>query len=140
MLGFCMKKLSHILVKNLEVRKGCFISECTVLDLNCDRLRELQFGILYSYWSTLKLLPVLLFPWQKKQRILDHCFIPSLMSTTTQNFQMNIVSSHSSGGEQNFTHQMLSQASFLVSLVYVVKVFLQCQNLGLQFIRIRSWY
>ena len=51
------QKLSHILVKNLEVRKGCFFFECTMLDLNCDRLRKSQFGTL---WSTSKVLPVLL--------------------------------------------------------------------------------
>ena len=59
MSGFCTTNYHWF--KNLEVRKGCFIFECTVLDFNCDRLRESQFGILCLYWSTLKLLPVLLF-------------------------------------------------------------------------------
>ena len=64
--------MSHTLVKNLEVRKGCFIFECTVLDLNCDRLRESQFGTLCSYSLTLKVLPVLVSHGKKVYWIKSH--------------------------------------------------------------------
>ena len=86
--------MSHTLVKNLEVRKGCFIFECTVLDLNCDRLRELQFGTLCSYWLTLKVLPALVSHGKKKYTGSSRMLRLSLMGLAAHAFTYEKSSVH----------------------------------------------
>ena len=131
MSGFCTTNYQEIChafwFKNLEVRKGCFIFECTVLDLNCDRLRESQFGILCSYWSTLKLLPVLLFCGKRPYIESTHTFYPipnGPCSTCLQLWQSSLVC-----GSVN----LIRDAPTVMSISHSVGVYVHyvCRNIFL---------
>ena len=126
MSGFCTTNYQEICHAFwLEVRKGCFIFECTVLDLNCDRLRDSQFSILCSYWSTLKLLPVLIFRGKRPYIESTHTLYPLPnwpCSTCLQLWQSSLVC-----GSVNLTRMHLLSCPFHIQLVCMsttyVKIF-----------------